>query len=113
MRVLLQDESYRYVLPNHMLFHIAEVIPTSVPALLACCNPVPPLVRINADVLVSVIIAARAEPALSEGLHPSRLSFRHEPHTHTHAHRRADAAMGDYAPTSHGTDAPTDGPLGL
>lgn len=62
-----EDESYRYVLPNHMLFHVAELVPTSVPALLACCNPVPPLVRINAEILIDVITAARAEPSLSEG----------------------------------------------
>jgi hypothetical protein len=79
-----QDESYRYVLPNHMLFHIAELVPTSVPALLACCNPVPPLVRINAEILVDVITAARAEPSLSEGSPPSPPNARFADHL---AHR--------------------------
>jgi len=62
---VVQDESYRYVMPNHMLLHIAEAMPSTVPALLACCNPVPPLVRINADnllhIIKNVITAASAE----------------------------------------------------
>eukprot|EP01102_Stenamoeba_stenopodia_P020888 TRINITY_DN8292_c0_g1_i1.p1 TRINITY_DN8292_c0_g1~~TRINITY_DN8292_c0_g1_i1.p1 ORF type:complete len:1022 (-),score=235.38 TRINITY_DN8292_c0_g1_i1:83-3148(-) len=57
-----EDESTRYVLPNHMMFHIAEVLPTEMEALLACCNPVPPLVRINAADLVQIIVDAKREP---------------------------------------------------
>jgi hypothetical protein len=105
-----QDESYRYVLPNHMLFHVAELVPTSVPALLACCNPVPPLVRINAEILIDVITAARAEPSLSEGSNPSdpplstlalqttSLTAHAPPHTHTHTHDTTRHDTGGVTP---------------
>ncbi|KAL6069801.1 Exosome component 10 [Balamuthia mandrillaris] len=57
-----EDESIRYVLPNHMLFHIAELMPTTSAGLLACCNPVPPLVRLNAETIVNLVTKAREEP---------------------------------------------------
>ncbi|XP_062504252.1 exosome complex component 10-like isoform X2 [Corticium candelabrum] len=40
-----EDESPSYVLPNHMLLHISEVSPREVQGVLACCAPIPPLVR--------------------------------------------------------------------
>ncbi|KAJ3372958.1 exosome nuclease subunit [Allomyces arbusculus] len=40
-----EDESTKYVLPNHMLFTLADVGPTDPTAVLACCTPIPPLVR--------------------------------------------------------------------
>jgi hypothetical protein len=40
----------RYILPNHMLFHIAQSLPTDVQSLLACCSPVPPAVKTEAQV---------------------------------------------------------------
>ncbi|GAB1606032.1 exosome component 10-like [Argonauta hians] len=40
-----QDESLNYVLPNHMLLQIAEILPRERQGILACCNPIPPLVR--------------------------------------------------------------------
>ncbi|EPZ35172.1 3'-5' exonuclease domain-containing protein [Rozella allomycis CSF55] len=50
-----QDESTHYVLPNHMLFRIAERAPKNVPQILGCCNPVPPLVRLHANDLSLLI----------------------------------------------------------
>lgn len=50
-----EDESTNYVLPNHMLFRIAASMPTDVASLLACCSPVPPLVRLYASDLVVLI----------------------------------------------------------
>eukprot|EP01123_Difflugia_compressa_P010290 TRINITY_DN3732_c0_g1_i1.p1 TRINITY_DN3732_c0_g1~~TRINITY_DN3732_c0_g1_i1.p1 ORF type:complete len:774 (-),score=180.19 TRINITY_DN3732_c0_g1_i1:221-2224(-) len=51
----IEDESHRYVLPNHMLLQIATVMPTDINSLLACCKPVPPLVKLNATVLINLV----------------------------------------------------------
>ncbi|KAI9190442.1 exosome nuclease subunit [Blastocladiella emersonii ATCC 22665] len=40
-----EDESTRYVLPNHMLFVMADKLPTEPAEVLACCTPIPPMVR--------------------------------------------------------------------
>ncbi|XP_063721223.1 exosome complex component 10-like [Symsagittifera roscoffensis] len=53
------DESPHYVLPNHMLIRIAEVLPREAQGILACCNPVPPLVREYLSVLHKVILEAK------------------------------------------------------
>eukprot|EP01087_Luapelamoeba_hula_P008734 TRINITY_DN2205_c0_g1_i2.p1 TRINITY_DN2205_c0_g1~~TRINITY_DN2205_c0_g1_i2.p1 ORF type:complete len:865 (+),score=96.17 TRINITY_DN2205_c0_g1_i2:129-2723(+) len=63
-----EDESIRYVLPNHMLMRIAEVAPIEPASLLACCNPVPPLVRLHADSLVIIIAAAIPEPPITSAV---------------------------------------------
>lgn len=49
----------RYVLPNHQLFHIAELMPTDAPSLLQCCNPIPPLVKQQTADLVLLVQRAR------------------------------------------------------
>ncbi|KAJ2441872.1 exosome nuclease subunit [Coemansia sp. RSA 2424] len=56
-----EDESTRYVLPNHMLFALALRPPSDVPSLLAACHPTPPPVRMHAADLVALI--ARAQSA--------------------------------------------------
>ncbi|KAJ2882861.1 exosome nuclease subunit [Coemansia asiatica] len=55
-----EDESTRYVLPNHMLFTIADRMPTDVPALLAACQPTPPLLRLYATDVVRIIALAKS-----------------------------------------------------
>lgn len=40
-----EDESPGYILPNHMLIQIAEILPKEAQGILACCNPIPPLLR--------------------------------------------------------------------
>lgn len=35
----------RYVLPNHMVIKISEMLPKESSGILACCAPIPPLVR--------------------------------------------------------------------
>lgn len=55
----LEDESYAYVLPNHMLFGLAEVLPKEPQGVLACCNPVPSLVRQNVNEIHHLIVQAR------------------------------------------------------
>lgn len=55
----LEDESYAYVLPNHMLLGLAEVLPKEPQGVLACCNPVPSLVRQNIIEIHRLIVQAR------------------------------------------------------
>jgi len=50
-----EDESIRFVLPNHMLVHIAMDMPTNVISLFDICKPLPPLVKLNAHELVQMI----------------------------------------------------------
>ncbi|KAJ3015732.1 exosome nuclease subunit [Thoreauomyces humboldtii] len=55
------DESLRYVLPTHMLFNMADRLPTSQQGILGCCSPIPPLVSMYALDLVVIIENALAE----------------------------------------------------
>ncbi|XP_053818916.1 exosome component 10 [Vidua chalybeata] len=57
-----QDESTGYVLPNHMLLKIAEELPKESQGIIACCNPVPPLVRQQINELHLLIQQAREMP---------------------------------------------------
>ncbi|XP_015928084.2 exosome complex component 10 [Parasteatoda tepidariorum] len=52
------DESLLYVLPNHMLLQIAEALPREQQGILACCNPIPPLVKQQLNELHSIILKA-------------------------------------------------------
>jgi exosome complex exonuclease RRP6 len=56
-----QDESVRFVLPNHMLFKISEVLPSDPSALLQCCSPIPPLVKTYTMEILSIINEAKKE----------------------------------------------------
>lgn len=40
-----EDESVQYVLPVHMMFNISEVLPRETQGIIACCAPVPTLLR--------------------------------------------------------------------
>lgn len=48
-----------YVLPNHMLLQMAEILPRERQGVLACCNPIPPLVRQCQHEVHSLIMEAR------------------------------------------------------
>ncbi|KAJ1959117.1 exosome nuclease subunit [Dipsacomyces acuminosporus] len=63
-----EDESTRYVLPNHMLFAISDRMPEDAPALFAACQPTPPLVRLYASDIITLIRGERtaAESRLSD-----------------------------------------------
>lgn len=52
----------RYVLPNHMLLQIAEALPREMQGILACCNPIPPLMRQNLGLLHRIVLRAREQP---------------------------------------------------
>lgn len=55
-----EDESVRYVLPNHMMLLMAEKMAIDASGVLGCCNPVPPLVRQHATDLALLIQRAKA-----------------------------------------------------
>ncbi|KAJ8920759.1 hypothetical protein NQ315_004899 [Exocentrus adspersus] len=57
-----EDESTGYVLPNHMLLQISETLPREMQGILACCNPIPPLVRSNLLELHQIILKAKEQP---------------------------------------------------
>lgn len=62
-----EDESTRYVLPNHYLFQLAERPPADMSALLSVFRPVPPLVQAKASGLLEVIRAAVKESLCRRG----------------------------------------------
>ncbi|KAG6879832.1 hypothetical protein C0992_011115 [Termitomyces sp. T32_za158] len=51
----INDESIRYVLPNHLLFRLAEQPPADMTALLGVLHSVPPIIRKYAKELLAVI----------------------------------------------------------
>ncbi|XP_076278935.1 exosome component Rrp6 isoform X2 [Lasioglossum baleicum] len=59
-----EDDSTAYVLPNHMLLNIAETLPREMQGILACCNPIPPLVRQHLLKLHKIILKAREQPLI-------------------------------------------------
>ncbi|KAL2919654.1 exosome nuclease subunit [Polyrhizophydium stewartii] len=50
-----EDESLRFVLPNHMLMTLSRVMPTDSSSVIGCCVPTPTLVRVNAKDLATLI----------------------------------------------------------
>merc|ERR1712029_1152892 len=56
-----EDESEFYVLPAHMLLKICTELPREMQGILACCNPVPPLVKQNLHALHEFILKAREQ----------------------------------------------------
>lgn len=45
------DESLAYVLPDHMMVQIAEVLPRESHGIIACCSPVPIYVKRDLNLL--------------------------------------------------------------
>lgn len=89
-----EDESLRYVLPNHMLFTLAEKMPTESTGVLGCCNPVPPPVRMNASDMAMLIARVKLTvPTTVGGFHKVEIK---EP-----VHVRFDASTG-LQPTNEG-----------
>ncbi|KAK9762960.1 exosome nuclease subunit [Basidiobolus ranarum] len=56
-----EDESTRYILPNHMLFVLSERMPTDTPGVLGCCSPIPPIVRLFASDLAFLILRTKSD----------------------------------------------------
>ncbi|XP_041860709.1 exosome component 10 [Melanotaenia boesemani] len=59
-----EDESTGYVLPTHMMSKISEELPREPQGIIACCNPVPPLVRQQVNELHLLVQQAREMPLL-------------------------------------------------
>lgn len=57
-----EDESCGYVLPNHMMVQICRTLPREVQGILACCNPIPPLVRTYLLELHQIVLRAKEQP---------------------------------------------------
>ncbi len=57
-----EDENEQFVLPNHMLLKICTELPREMQGILACCSPVPPLVKQNLQALHSILLKARERP---------------------------------------------------
>lgn len=57
----LEDDSYGYVMPNHMMLQISELLPREMQGILACCNPLPPLVKQHLHILHQIILKAREQ----------------------------------------------------
>uniref|UniRef100_A0A3Q3SQN8 Exosome complex component 10 n=1 Tax=Mastacembelus armatus TaxID=205130 RepID=A0A3Q3SQN8_9TELE len=67
-----EDESTGYVLPTHMMSKISEELPKEPQGIIACCNPVPPLVRQQVNELHLLVQQAREMPLLKvrkDGFH--------------------------------------------
>ncbi|CAF1343036.1 unnamed protein product, partial [Didymodactylos carnosus] len=54
-----EDESTGYVLPNHMLLQISDILPREAQGIRACCNPVPVLVQQNLHDIHQIILQAK------------------------------------------------------
>ncbi|KAM9752310.1 exosome complex component 10 [Menidia menidia] len=75
-----EDESTGYVLPTHMMSKISEELPKEPQGIIACCNPVPPLLRQQVNELHLFVQQAREMPLLKaemaaqkkKGLTPSK-----------------------------------------
>ncbi|PNF22510.1 hypothetical protein B7P43_G14375 [Cryptotermes secundus] len=56
------DESIGHVLPNRMMLQIAEHLPRELQGIVACCNPIPRLVRQDLHKLHTIVLEARNQP---------------------------------------------------
>lgn len=72
-----EDESTGYVLPNHMLMQIAEILPREMQGILACCNPIPPLVRANLLEIHKIILKAREQSLVKVSFYSAYFHMNH------------------------------------
>uniref|UniRef100_A0A182K798 Exosome complex component 10 homolog n=1 Tax=Anopheles christyi TaxID=43041 RepID=A0A182K798_9DIPT len=62
-----EDESPGYVLPQHMALDIASKLPREMQGIIACCTPVPSLVRQHLHALHQIVLKARELPPVAGG----------------------------------------------
>uniref|UniRef100_A0A665THB1 Exosome complex component 10 n=1 Tax=Echeneis naucrates TaxID=173247 RepID=A0A665THB1_ECHNA len=72
-----EDESTGYVLPTHMMSKISEELPKEPQGIIACCNPVPPLVRQQVNELHLLVQQAREMPLLKVRKYQCLLQINH------------------------------------
>ena len=65
-----KDESCEYVLPAAMLFQISDRIPDGKHGILACCNPIPPLLMSNINEVVIALEQANTNCKLNNYTSP-------------------------------------------
>lgn len=70
-----EDESVGFVLPKHMMLQIADILPKEMQGILACCSPIPPLVRQHLLHLHEIIRKAREMPLSSLQNHGQPLAI--------------------------------------
>ena len=64
-----EDESPRFVLPNHLMIRLAQALPLTAASVVAAVSPVPPLVRVHATDLALLVRTTQAEAlAKAQGL---------------------------------------------
>ncbi|XP_053688730.1 exosome component 10 [Sabethes cyaneus] len=71
----LEDESPGYVLPWHMALDIASKLPREMQGIIACCTPVPSLVRQHLHTLHQIVLKARDIPlnkSIPQGIEQQR-----------------------------------------
>jgi len=68
-----EDESPRYVMPNHILRRMAEVMPTDPQGVHGCCNPIPPLVRMYSMDIARLIEKTKTEFLKNKKEHDKQL----------------------------------------
>ncbi|CAO3629496.1 unnamed protein product [Cunninghamella echinulata] len=61
-----EDESIRYILPNHMLFALIERMPIDSAGVIGCCNPSPPSIKKNAQMVAMLIQRTKMEAIMLE-----------------------------------------------
>lgn len=69
-----EDESVRYVLPNHMLAQIAINCPNDAASVCFICNNVPPLVRLHVNEIVQIIQSTKDEFKKSSLINKSEIT---------------------------------------
>ncbi|KAI8097670.1 ribonuclease H-like domain-containing protein [Halteromyces radiatus] len=74
-----EDESVRFILPNHMLFALVERMPTDSPGVIGCCNPCPPSIRRNAQAIYMLIQRAKMEGLAMDKETDHKLSLDRQP----------------------------------
>lgn len=82
----LLDESCTYLIPNHMMLSLAEMLPRELQGVNAMCNPMPPFVKQNLIVIHKMLLSCRElpnEPQLYQ-MPPSIRTMVNEHQLHTY-----------------------------
>lgn len=94
-----EDESVRYILPNHMLLRVAEMLPTTTKDLIKTCNPVPIVFNTNGEDVIRIVKAEKkAQDELAAHLPTKVLPPMPDHPTHTVFPSESDNDANDDAP---------------
>lgn len=105
-----EDESTGFVLPKHMMLQIADVLPREMQGILACCSPIPTLVRQHLLHLHEIIMKAREMPLSTLQRHgqplavPKLISAEHDTEDPLHCVHDLTQDIRDDLPTLLTTD---------